>query len=139
MPDQATVRQWVEREMSEETSHLADTLSDRELARRTRRLHRLASLAQFARRIEMPRRGPQAIPQKDSRDDEGIVPAGGVEVRAGQNQNADFSELGQPTTVPPDLGEPDPQKGTAGPSDPTENDADKNADSQPATSRSPKQ
>ena len=108
MPDQATVRSWVEREMAEETNHLADTLSDRELVRRTRRIHRLATLARFARTIQQDRRGPQNVGSEAPE----VVPAGGVETTAGKIENADFSELGKPTTVPPELPEPSPEKGT---------------------------
>lgn len=138
MPDQATVRQWIERQMSEETNHLADTLSDRELARRTRRLHRLASLAQFARRIQRQRSGPEAIPQDGSvpQEDEGVIPASGVEMRADQKEEAGVGQLGKPTTVPPELPEPAPQKGTTGPTKLTDDDRSENLD-RPAESPSP--
>jgi hypothetical protein len=138
MPDEATVRQWIDRAMSEETHHLADTLSDRELARRTRRMHRLAALAQFARRVQTQRSGPEAIPQDqvEPRADGGVVPASGVEMRADQNEDAGLGELGNPTDVPPELPEPAPQKGTSGPTEQTDDDRGETLD-RPAESQSP--
>lgn len=130
MPDQATVRNWIEREMAEETNHLADTLSDRDLVRRTRRLHRLATLAQFARRFQEQRQGPQAVSPHAGE----IVPAGGVEApsgsetRRGKVENADASELGEPTAVPPELPAPAPKKGTTAPDESRDDAPDQDRD-----------
>jgi hypothetical protein len=135
MPDQTTARHWIEREMSEETNHLADTLSDREIARRTRRLHRLTNLAQFARGLQQQRRGLQAAPRKD----EQVVPAGGATTPADKEkiENADFGDLGQPTTVPPELPKASPEQGTTAPARQDEEKRDQSAEEDGTSTEAP--
>ncbi|MBA3313055.1 MAG: hypothetical protein M3552_11275 [Planctomycetota bacterium] len=111
--DQETVRRWLQKEMEEETHHLADTLTDRELERRTKRLRRLAALARLAGGLREQQRRPD--PKADG--DVNVIPAGGVEspaadvvVPADANEAVgeellEDASLGEPTSVPPEFRE----------------------------------
>jgi hypothetical protein len=99
LPDQETVRRWLKQEMAEETNHLADTLSPRELERRTRRLHRLAALARFAGGL---RTRPLESEPRPKRNPDVVQTAGTDE----KEEISEAESLGEPTRIPPTLPEP---------------------------------
>lgn len=92
--DTETVRRWLQGQMAEETAHLADTLPTYELERRTKRLHRLVTLARIAGGLRSQQNRPIIV------QDPQVMPA---ESTAPADDGSDSSSLGQPTTTPPEL------------------------------------